>query len=135
MTTQEIETKILDRVDARQVFTTSEFLQAIPVELDAQTELEKHQGLPPLPPDIDIQEIKLYVDGREARIWENGEVVMEIYLPSDYKVSNTIWTINGEIATIEIGSQMMLNRLTDEHTKMIEASQDVAKAKLNSNQN
>lgn len=120
-------------VDPRQVLTTEQF-RHFPPCIDVEKALKENSNLPPLPTATDISEIRTYLDGRLGRIWKEGEVIFELYLPSDYPLETTIWEVNGEIATIQTVNQMLLDRTQNLDMEIIEKKNNAAREKLKQEQ-
>ncbi|MDJ0598912.1 MAG: hypothetical protein QNJ37_08755 [Crocosphaera sp.] len=127
--TQQIMEQLPYGVDPRQVLTTEQFRHFSP-DINLEKALRENRNLPPLPATTDICEIRTYLDGRLGRIWKEGEVIFQLYLPSDYPLETTIWEVNGEIATIQTVNQMLLDRTQDLDREIIEKKNNSARERL-----
>lgn len=116
-------------VDPRQVLTTEQFRHFSPC-IDVEKALRENGDLPPLPASTDICDVRTYLDGRLGRIWKEGEVIFELYLPSDYPLETTIWEVNGEIATIQTVNQMLLDRTQHLDMEIVERKTNAANERL-----
>ena len=117
-------------VDPRQVLTTEQF-RHFPPCIDVEKALRENGNLPPLPASTDICDVRTYLDGRLGRIWREGLVILELHLPSNYPLENTIWEVNGEIVSIERGSQRLLDRMQHLNMDIIEEKNEQARKRPN----
>lgn len=96
-------------VDERQCFTAEEFYR-VPEDFSLERELAKYKSKRPIPANTDIRQVQIFADQRLGLSWDEGVITFQLYFPTDFQPHNLIYTINGEIARVICGNEVILDR-------------------------
>lgn len=105
-------------VNRNQCFT-GEQLHRIPEDFSLEEELLKNAGKPPFPADTDVRQIQIFIDQRLGFSWDDGYITFQLYLPADFVPQSTVYTINGELASVLANGQYCFDRTQNIDTQAI----------------
>jgi hypothetical protein len=96
-------------VDQRQCFTAEEFYR-VREDFSLSEEFPKYAGKHKFSRRTNVRQVQMFFDERLVLSWDEGFITFQVYLPQDFKPHNLVYTVNGEIARVISGNQLVLER-------------------------
>ncbi|PSB41589.1 hypothetical protein C7B80_30185 [Cyanosarcina cf. burmensis CCALA 770] len=74
-------------------------------------DLSQARSLPKLSADYEPKIIEIFFDGKPVQTWHLGSITAEIQLPESYSPQAIEIAIDGELAFLLVGNELVFNRI------------------------